>query len=302
MKIVIAGGSGFIGSHLIARLVRQGHQATVLTRRPGVAAPAGAKVALWSGRPGGERLSVLDEADAVVNLCGEGVADRPWTAGRRRAILDSRLDSTRALVEGLAAASPRPRALINASAVGWYGAPSEGGESAPRGTGFLPDVCARWEEEALKAAPARVALLRIGVVLGREGGALPRMLPPFRLGVGGRLGSGEQWFPWIHVDDVVGMIVAALGDERWRGPINAVAPNPATNADFTRALGAALHRPVVFPVPAIALKLLLGDMSVLLLGSQKLSPPAALALGFAFRHPDLNEALADLLGNGSGKK
>ncbi|MDX6771212.1 MAG: TIGR01777 family oxidoreductase [Elusimicrobiota bacterium] len=298
MKVVLAGGSGFIGRHLSRALVLAGHSVVLLTRGTKNSDLPGVTTRRWLA-PGAEGWeSVVDGADAVVNLCGEGVADRPWTAARRKALVDSRLGPTAALVAAIGRAKKKPSVLINASAVGYY--PQNAGrvlaETDPAGSGFLADLCARWEKEARAAEShgARVVLLRIGVVLGPGGGALGRMLLPFKLGLGGRLGDGTQWFPWVHLEDVTGMVLAALGDERWRGPVNAVAPQAATNADFTAALGRALGRPTVLPVPGFALRLALGEMSDLLLGSQKIAPAAAAGRGYAFRKPTLDEALAGL--------
>lgn len=298
MHIVLAGGSGFIGGHLARTLLAAGHRVTVLTRGGRPTAP-GAREVRWDGRSGGAWEEEIAACDAVVNLCGAGVADRPWTQGRRKELVESRLNATRALVQALGRAPKKERVLVNASAVGLYG---DGGdtalpETAPRGAGFLADLCARWEDEAwaAQAHGVRVVLPRIGVVLGRDGGALARMLPPFKLCVGGRLGSGAQFMPWIHVDDAVGLVLAALENPALRGPVNAAAPGAATNAEFTRALGTALGRPTPFPVPGFVLRLILGDMSAILLDSQKVVPAAALAAGYRFRHPEIGPALSDLL-------
>lgn len=299
MDIVLAGGSGFIGGHLARALLVAGHRVTVLTRGGRGTAP-GAREVGWDGRSGGAWEEALASCDAVVNLCGAGVADRPWTQARRRELVESRLAPTRALVEALARAPKKGRVLVNASAVGLYGdaGTRELPESAPRGAGFLADLCAQWEAAALGAAEhgARVVLLRIGVVLGADGGALGRMLLPFKFALGGRLGSGSQYMPWIHVDDVVGLVLKAVSDPALAGPVNAVAPGAATNAEFTRALGAALGRPTPFPVPAFALRLVLGDMSSILLDSQKVVPAAALKAGYGFRHPEIGPALRDAAG------
>lgn len=290
MKIVIAGGTGFIGRRLARALRERGDAVAVLSRRerPGVVA--------WNPSDPASVDAALAGADAVVNLCGAGVADRPWTAARRRELVDSRLVPTKALVDALGRATRKPKVLVNASAIGYYGwsgAPAD--EKTPAADGFLADLCARWEKEASRA-DVRTVLLRIGVVLGAEGGALGRMLLPFKLGLGGRLGSGTQPFPWIHVDDVVGLILAAIDDARCKGPVNAVAPASDDNAGFTKALGAALGRPTIFPVPAFVLRTALGDLSGLLLDGREVRPEAARALGYAFKHPALGPALRDLLG------
>lgn len=302
MDIVLAGGTGFIGGRLARVLLAAGHRVTVLTRGGRTAAP-GAKETVWDGRSGGAWEESVASCDAIVNLCGAGVADRPWTQARRRELVDSRLEPTRALVAALGRAPKKERVLVNASAVGLYGdaGSRELPESAPRAPGFLADLCARWEEEAFaaRAHGARVVLLRLGVVLGAEGGALSRMLLPFKLCLGGRLGSGAQFMPWVHEADAVGLVQAALTDARLEGPVNAVAPGAATNAEFTRALGAALGRPTPFPVPGFALRLALGDMASILLDSQKVVPAAALAAGHRFRHPEIGAALADLVGPGA---
>lgn len=298
MKVVLAGGSGFIGRHLSRALALAGHSVVLLTRGAKASDVPGVTTRRWlaPGTDGWE--AALDGADAVVNLCGEGVADGPWTAARRKKLVDSRLEPTAALVAAIGKAAKKPGVLVNASAVGYYGqdAGRAYAETDPAGTGFLADLCARWEKaaRAAEAHGTRVVLLRIGVVLGAGGGALGRMLLPFKLGLGGRLGDGTQWFPWVHLDDVTGMVLAALADAKWRGPFNAVSPEPATNAEFTKALGRALGRPTVFPVPAFALKLGLGEMSSLLLGSQKVVPAAAVGAGYVFKKPGLDAALAGL--------
>ncbi len=229
-----------------------------------------------------------------------GRGRRPLDGHARRArLLSSRAGPTRALVAALGRVEKRPPVLINASAVGWYAQDVARlqTEADPAGTSFLADLCVRWENEAREAEKLglRVVLLRIGVVLGRDGGALSRMLVPFKLALGGRLGDGRQYLPWVHLDDVTGLIVHAIADKRLRGPVNAVAPEPATNAEFTTALGKALRRPTPFPVPAFMLRLLLGEMSSLLLGSHRIAPAAAVGAGYSFKHPRLEDALAAVL-------
>lgn len=293
MKIVIAGGSGFIGRRLVRFLRERGDEVVVLSRK------AGPGLTAWNPADPASCRAALEGADGVVNLCGAGVADRPWTAGRREELVSSRLVPTGALVEAMRTASRKPKVFVSASAIGYYGfsgAPVD--EKSPAGEGFLADLCVRWEKAALAAEDlgVRTVLPRIGVVLGPEGGALGRMLLPFKLGVGGRLGDGTQPFPWIHAGDLVGMIVAALDDPKWRGPVNAVAPEPADNAAFTKALGAALRRPTLIPVPAFALRAGLGEVSSLLLDGRVVRPEAAKAFGYRFGHPAVGPALKDLLG------
>ena len=279
MNIAITGGSGFIGRALADRLQGAGHSVTSISLRnaPGPEAFAG--------------------CDAVVHLAGEPVAQR-WTAAARERILDSRVEGTHSLVKKLR--SQPPRVLVSASAVGYYG--SHGDETlteeAAPAADFLGQVALSWEQEARIAETfgARVVTPRIGVVLGRGGGALARMLPPFRLGVGGRLGNGRQWMSWIHLDDLVALIEFALATPALSGPVNAVAPNPVTNAEFARELAAVLHRPAIFPVPAIALRVLFGQMSQVLLGSQRVIPEGALRGGFRFRYENLGAALRQILG------
>jgi uncharacterized protein (TIGR01777 family) len=299
MKIIIAGGTGFIGGAVLSRLMKDGHSITLLTRNAGTAGAwrqKGATVLSWADK---NWPAALDDADAVINLAGEAIAGGRWTVGRKERILNSRLETTRALIDAMAKAKKRPGVLVNASAVGYYGPCDEEDvdETAHSGKSFLAEVCVAWEREALRARAlgVRVVLLRIGVVLGRQGGALPRMLLPFRLGLGGRLGSGRQWFPWVHVDDVVGLAREALTNPALDGPVNATSPQPATNAEFTKALGATLRRPTIAPVPAFALRLLLGEMSEMLLTGQKVIPRAAERAGYRFRFPVLRESLVDLL-------
>jgi uncharacterized protein (TIGR01777 family) len=274
MNVAITGASGFLGRALSERLRASGHSITAISLR---AQPA---------------PEIFPECQAVVNLAGEPVAQR-WTAAARERISNSRIQGTRSLVAALR--QHPPAVLVSASAVGYYG--SRGDEvltedSSPSAD-FLGRVAVGWEQEAHAAEQfgVRVVTPRIGVVLGRGGGALAQMLLPFRLGVGGRLGTGEQWMSWIALDDLVSLIELAIADAALRGPVNAVAPNPVTNAVFTRALAAALHRPAILPVPAFALKILFGEMSQILLGGQRVIPQAALRAGFEFRFGDLGEAL-----------
>ena len=278
MNISISGASGFIGRHLMKSLAQAGHSLRALSRHT----------------PPAESLR---EADAIIHLAGEPVAQR-WTAAAKQRILDSRVVGTRNLVEALAALPRRPEALICASAIGYYGSRGDEilTESSAPGSGFLPEVCVAWEREALAAEAfgIRVVRVRTGVVLDANGGALVRMLPPFRMGLGGRLGSGRQWMSWIHLEDLAALFQFAV-ESQVRGPLNAVAPNPVTNSDFTRELARTLRRPAVFPVPEFALRLLFGEMADVLLASQRVAPGAAEAAGFRFRFPQLAPALADLL-------
>ena len=286
MRITITGGSGLIGSRLVQRLQDRGDEVTVLSRSreprwdPSEPAPADA----LAGR------------DAVVHLAGENLAQR-WSGDTKRRIMDSREQGTRNLVASLRDAGVPT--LVSASAVGYYGARGDEpvAEDAAPGDDFPARVCVAWEREA-RAAEAfgmRVVNVRTGVVLDSAGGALAKMLPPFKLGVGGPVAGGRQYMPWIHVDDVVGIYVAALDGPDWRGAVNATAPAPVTNAEFSKALGRALHRPAVLPVPGFALRLLYGEMSTIVTEGANMVPARAKALGYAWRHPDLDEALASAL-------
>jgi uncharacterized protein (TIGR01777 family) len=286
MNIAITGASGFIGRNLSAKLTAQGHSTRAISLRSKI--PHGA----------------LAGCDAVVNLAGEPVAQR-WTAPVKQRIRDSRVEGTRAVVAAIAALDRKPSVLVSASAIGYYGERGDEilTEDSPPSKDFLGGLSVAWEREAREAEKlgVRVVCPRIGVVLGRAGGAVQKMLPAFRLGAGGRIGSGKQWMSWIHIDDLVNLIVFALSgsssNPALEGPVNAVAPNPVTNADFTRELAKTLHRPAIFPVPGFALKLLFGEMSSMLLGGQRAIPQAALAAGFRFRYSELGSALAALFGS-----
>lgn len=295
MRHLITGGSGFIGGALCRSLIADGHSVVVLTRdvqRARRRLPA--QVALV------ERLHDAGAVDAIVNLAGENLSDRRWTAARKQALRASRIDTTRGLVDWIAAQERRPRVLVSGSAIGWYGprCDEELDETARPGDDFAARLCRDWEAEAEKATALglRVCRLRTGIVLDADGGALAKMLLPFRLGLGGRLGDGRQWMSWIAREDVVRLIRRLVDTESAQGAYNGTAPVPVTNADFTRVLGAALHRPAVLPAPAAALRLMLGEMAGLLLTGQRVVPARASAQGFRFRHPSLPAALAAALG------
>ena len=305
MKTVVTGATGFIGRPLVKDLLAAGHDVWVLSRdakRAGRLLPVRCHCRQWNPEQRLD-LAALGGVDAVIHLAGEGIADRRWTASRKKAIRDSRVGSTRAIVRGIESlpAERRPSVLISASAIGYYGdrGDEELSEQSAPGDGYLADVCRAWEQEALAAADlgVRTAVVRIGVVLGKQGGAVRRLLLPFRLGLGGRVGTGAQWMSWIHLDDLVGLFRYVLEHERAEGPINGVAPGPVTNALFTSELGRVLHRPTVIPTPAAALGVVLGEMSSVLTASQRVGPAAALRFGFQFRFPRLAEALDDIGGD-----
>jgi len=300
VRVTVTGASGLIGSALVAELRERGDEITVLSRDPSRAREALSGVEALRWDPLGEPAPVkaLIGADAVVHLAGENVAQR-WTGQAKRAIRESRVTGTRNLLAGVEAAQSRPRALVGSSAIGYYGAHGEEplDEDAPPGNDFLAETCVAWEAEAQQASALgmRVVLVRTGVVLDRDGGALAKMLPPFKLGVGGPVAGGAQYTSWIHREDLVGMICAALDDERWSGPVNATAPEPVSNREFSHALGHALHRPSLLPVPGFALGLLYGEMAEIVTTGARVVPAKALVLGYDFRHPELDEALRSAL-------
>jgi hypothetical protein len=300
MHVTLTGATGLIGSRLVRALHARGDQVTVLTRDPDRARSTLGDVEAHAWRALDEPAPAvaLSGRDAVVHLAGENVAQR-WTDSARRAIHDSREIGTRNLVAGLRAAEPRPRALVSASGVDYYGAHGDEllPEDTPPGDDFLARVCVAWEREAQAARElgVRVVSLRTAVVLDSGGGALAKMLPFFRLGIGGPVAGGRQYLPWIHADDIVGMYLAALDNDSWEGAFNAAAPEPVTNRDFSRALGRALRRPAFAPVPAFAVRLLYGDMAEIVTEGQRAIPARALERGHAFRHADLDAALRDAL-------
>jgi uncharacterized protein (TIGR01777 family) len=295
MHVLITGGSGFIGRALARELLADGHRVTVLTRnatRTRARLPEAAGVV--------ETLAEASAVDAVVNLAGENLAEGRWTPTRKQALRDSRLDTTRTLLAWMEAQPRRPGVLVSGSAVGWYGPRGDEtlGEDAAPGEDFAAQLCCDWEAEAVKAEAlgVRVCRIRTGLVLDPEGGALAKMLLPFRLGLGGPLGDGRQWMSWIVRADLVALIRWLLGNQGAQGAYNATAPNPVTNAEFARTLGHALHRPALLPAPGFALRLLFGEMAELLLTGQRVLPARATAQGFQFRYPELAPAFAAMFG------
>lgn len=292
--VLITGATGFVGSRLVEALLAGGHQVVVLSRSRAKAAALGSGVTVVT-----DLAQIADDAriDAVVNLAGESIASGLWTASRRAAIIGSRVAVTEACVALIARLAVKPAVFISGSAIGWYGlhAGEVLDEDSTGNDCFSRQICLAWEAAAAKA-PVRTVRLRIGLVLGPGGGMLQRMLLPFRLGLGGPFGAGTNWMSWIHRDDLIRLIAAAIGNPALSGPVNATAPHPVTGSQFAKALGRALHRPVFLRVPGFSLKLLLGDMArELLLGGQRVVPARAAQAGFVFQYPELDAALAEIL-------
>jgi hypothetical protein len=297
MNVLVTGSSGLVGSALVTQLESDGHTVTRLVRSK---RGAGEAQVLWDPEAGTMDAAALEGLDAVVHLAGESIAAGRWTAARKARILESRVKGTSLLAETLAGLRERPRVLVSASAVGYYGDRGEEAlrEESASGSGFLADVCRQWEAGAVPAAQGgiRVVHPRFGIILSQSGGALPRLLLPFRLGLGGRLGSGRQFMSWIALDDAVGAICHALTHDDLKGPVNTASPTPVRNREFTRTLGRVLRRPTVFPLPAFAARLAFGQMGdELLLASQRVEPAKLLAGGYQFGFPDLESALRHLL-------
>lgn len=300
--IVVAGATGMIGSALVAELSGRGDQVVALARNPATAQrtlPTAARIVAWPDASVPPDPQAFSGADAVVNLLGEPIAQR-WSPAVKERIRASRVDGTRSLVAAIEAMAERPRVLVSQSATGYYGPRGDERltEDATPGSDFLASVVVEWEAAARVAAGlgVRVAITRTGVVVAAEGGALAKMLPPFKAGIGGPVAGGRQYLPWVHLDDVVGALIHALDSDTASGAFNLSAPEPVTNADFSRALGRVLRRPAFAPVPALALKLLYGEMAVIVVTGQRAVPAHLLADGYAFRQPELEPALRDVLG------
>jgi uncharacterized protein (TIGR01777 family) len=293
MKLLIAGGTGFIGTSLCHTLAQHGHALLVLTRRPATQSPPqGGRFVSWEHD---EWRRAMPHVDGVINLAGESIAARRWSPSQKVRIRESRLETTRRLVSAISASSKKPAVLINASAIGYYGPRGDEAltERDPAGEGFLAELCQAWEAEAQRAEPlgVRVVRLRIGLVFGAGGGALAKMGPPFRFFLGGPLGTGRQWVSWVHQQDVAALIEWVLAHPELSGAVNATAPSPVTMRELCTTLGRVMHRPSWAPVPAFALKLLVGEMADLLLTGQRILPAAARSSGFTFRFPELAPAL-----------
>lgn len=303
MRIVVTGGTGFIGHALVAELLRQGYEVVVLSRkRPRSAHPA-ARYVNWDGRSAGPWRVDVQAADAIVNLAGAPIAEGRWTTARKRELLESRTLSTRVLVDALAERSSPLAVCISASGAGYYGASDDRllDERSPLGKGFLADLSAAWEAEAMRAAQfgTRVVVLRTGMVLEQDGGALPKMVLPFRFFAGGPVLPGTQWVSWIHRADVIGLILWAMATPSVSGPLNAVAPEPVTMNTFCSTIGRTLHRPSWLPVPGVALQVALGELGTLMTTGQRVDPAKARAGGYVYRFPTLEPALRAILAAGS---
>ena len=292
MHVVITGASGLIGSALIDQLRQRGVSVTAVSRNPRAhLALSGVNWTGWEGL-----ADAVSGAAGVIHLAGEGIVDQRWNNNRKAALRDSRLGTTRQVVQAIQAAGEKPGVLISASAIGYYGniVERESTESAPAGSDFLAQLCADWEEEA-KASGVRTVNARIGIVMSADGGALPRLLMPFKLGLGGPIGLGRAWWSWVHIDDVVGGMLFSLEENYVEGAINLTAPNPIRNSEFSSALGRALRRPALMPVPPLALKLMLGEGASVLLASQRILPTRTLELGYRFQFTEIDAALQDLV-------
>jgi len=305
MKVAITGATGLVGSRLVQRLHTEGEQVLVLTRNPSVAQKVfprenfpNVEIVAYTPTASGAWQDAIAGCEAVVNLAGEPIGEGRWTPERKREILNSRQLSTQKLVEAIAKVNPKPRVLVNTSAIGYYGTSETAtfDESSVSGNDFLAQVCQAWEAEAtkVKEAGVRLVILRFGIVLG-NGGALAKMLPPFQLFAGGPIGSGRQWFSWIHIDDLVNLILQALNQSNMEGVYNATAPNPVRMNDFSQILGQVLHRPSWLPVPAFAVEALLGEGAFIVLQGQQVLPKRTLESGFQYQYSDLQPALHQIL-------
>jgi len=301
MRVIITGGTGLIGRALARQLAASGREVVVLTRNPNRPAqlPTGVRAERWDGVTPEGWGPLVEDAEAIVNLAGESLSAGSWTSERKRMILESRLSAGQAVVQAVERASRRPRVLIQASAVGYYGphGDEEIAEDSAAGTDFLAEVCVRWEAStaAVEALGVRRAVIRSGLVLSGKGGALPRMVMPFWLFAGGPLGSGRQWYSWIHLADEVAAIRFLMESDGASGAFNLTAPNPVTNTLFSRIVGRVLGRPAVLRMPALVLRLVFGEMAMVLLEGQRVVPRRLLEMGFGFRFPELEAALRDLL-------
>lgn len=299
MKIIITGATGFIGSILTDHLWNQFHSLILLSRKPPVEVGVAKKLWFrWKPPAGGEWEQAVDGADGIINLAGEPIAGKRWNNEQKEKLRSSRIDSTRALVNAIAKAKAKPKFLLNASAVGYYGPHQDEilTESSAPGGDFLSRLCVDWEAEALKAEAhgVRVAMIRTGIVLAKGQGALAKLVPPFKLFLGGPLGSGKQWMPWIHIEDEIRFLLFLMGNESARGAFNATAPNPVTMEQFSKTLGEVLKRPSWLSVPPSMLALIAGEMADMLLTGQRAVPEAASKLGFVFKYPTIREALESL--------
>jgi uncharacterized protein (TIGR01777 family) len=296
MKVLVSGSHGLVGSALVSSLRGEGHEVFALVRH----APSSQSEVEWYPERGSLALARLEGMDAVIHLAGESIADGRWNEAKKQRIRKSRVKGTTVLSDALANLKHPPATLISASAIGYYGSRGDlilTEQSAP-GNDFLAGVCVEWEQatESARQQGIRTVLARFGIILSADGGALKKMLPPFRMGVGGRVGSGQQWMSWIALDDVIGGLTLALNNDSLQGPVNFVAPNPVRNSEFTKVLGKALSRPTIFPIPEFGLRLAFGEMAdALLLSSQRVKPDRLVSVGYQFHYSQLDVALLDVL-------
>ncbi|HIK11722.1 MAG TPA: TIGR01777 family protein [Oscillatoriaceae cyanobacterium M33_DOE_052] len=303
MRVAITGATGFVGPRLVAQLQARGDEILVLTRNvertrrvfPAATFPK-VNIAAYKPTESGDWQGLIAGYDGVVNLAGAAIAQERWTEARKREIMDSRKLGTAKIVEAILAANPKPKVLVNSSAIGYYGTSETAAfdEASPPGGDFLAAVCREWEAQAQKVTGPRLAIVRTGIVLGKEGGALAKMIPAFQLFAGGPIGSGRQWFSWIHRDDLVALIIRALDDAQFQGIFNAVAPNPVRMGEFCKTLGAVMNRPSWMPVPEFVPQLLLGEGAKVVTEGQQVFPKRTLALGFEYQYPTLKPALTQI--------
>lgn len=299
MRVIITGGTGLIGSALAKSLLADGHEVIVLSRNPGSAKiQPGVRIENWTARSGDGWSNLITSDTAIVNLAGAGIGDKRWSEDRKKLILESRVNAGAAVVDAIEKASEKPRVVIQSSAVGYYGTPGDQilTEDSPAGEDFLADVCKEWEDstQAVESMGVRRVIIRSGVVLSMDGGALPRMLLPFKLMVGGPIGDGKHWFPWIHIDDEIKAIRFLIENENAKGVFNVMAPNPLTNGDFTHEVGKVMQKPAVIPVPKLALQMMFGEMAIMVIDGQRAVPKRLQEHNFEFVYPTVEPALKNL--------